>query len=507
VSDDEDDANDAEGIKEAAKRGGELNDAFEGASLPNDAAPTMLQLVTAPVRQQLSGRSDVAARKAVSGRRYVRKPRQPHPECAVPRKTTQRQHSETAARATASAAQGAALSAWQAQGHADDDAHTQSSGLERPDSAADLVLEAAISEPQQKSDGEPSPDPSVRATSPIRVTGDAGQFDDLIVKSKVLGFDLLFGDEADEYAATTPAERASFTPRSVQALSSVREPLCVLSVDDPIDATGDGNVSESGGATVVGVATPAMQAIVAAATPTPPNMERELLLFGEDAISIANPIAPTPSGLDSEATPPSSAFKGDEKMQADTVDRLAKECINSMPLEWKQLLFTFGSRASLPVEKRVKMLLRRLRKTNSVGICRNMLRAIKHLKRYLQANGLNITDLSADVLIDSLEEYDDSALLRAKDRKAQRAAVGKAARRNDRGGATATYPVFLGYSSMRNRCGLPLELTDVVKEVAKAGPGMPAIQPMMGFEDVRYRRDVPPCQFSHVSSVTDDTWQ
>ena len=87
---------------------------------------------------------------------------------------------------------------------------------------------------------------------------------------------------------------------------------------------------------------------------------------------------------------------------------------------------------------------RRLLKA-SIGQVSNMRRAALHLAEYLESNEMSETCskvVAADTLIDSLEEYDDSARAKAKARAAKRAAKNLPPRRNDRGGATATMPIF-----------------------------------------------------------------
>ena len=68
---------------------------------------------------------------------------------------------------------------------------------------------------------------------------------------------------------------------------------------------------------------------------------------------------------------------------------------------------------------------------------------------------------------------------------------GKPPKRNDRGGETATMPIWRGYKLWQNKAGLNIKaVLDAVKEVAMAGPGMPAVQQMTpidafaAFEDI-----------------------
>ena len=84
-----------------------------------------------------------------------------------------------------------------------------------------------------------------------------------------------------------------------------------------------------------------------------------------------------------------------------------------------------------------------------------------------------------DALMDSLEEYDEGAQDRAAKRRKKAHDDGRRARKNCRGGKTATMPIYYGYVNFRKVLGLPVLTPPELKEVAKAGPGMPAVGSMM----------------------------
>ena len=104
---------------------------------------------------------------------------------------------------------------------------------------------------------------------------------------------------------------------------------------------------------------------------------------------------------------------------------------------------------------------------------------------YLRDNGLDPCTFTADALIDALEEYDLSARENAAARASKAEAKGKRKRRNDRGGETATKPIFYGLRRLRSTLGIPLDICDEVKEVAKAGPGMPTVARMLSLDHVK----------------------
>ena len=179
------------------------------------------------------------------------------------------------------------------------------------------------------------------------------------------------------------------------------------------------------------------------------------------------------------------AWQGLDAKAAAQCEALATKLVASLPPEWEPLLYSFGKDVSLAVSVRKARALGRLRKCKSIGVLRNAHKGLTHLIDYLRTNGLSLMSLTADVIICSLEEHDDNARARAAARAAKREAKSLPPRRNDRGGETATYPVSLGYLALAKRLGIPLALSDEAKEVAKAGPGMPAVQPMMRLDSLR----------------------
>ena len=173
-----------------------------------------------------------------------------------------------------------------------------------------------------------------------------------------------------------------------------------------------------------------------------------------------------------------------EQAENAKVQRAAKECIDTMPPAWREQLCSYGGRARLPIRKRIALTRKKLERL-SYGQLSGLRRAIAHLHRYLRDEKLCFEDVACkDVCIDALEEYSDAAKRAARERAAKRAAKRLPPRRNDRGGATATMPIYLG---MRRLAKLGIDIAvpdDDVKEVARAGPGMPAVQPLMSLASV-----------------------
>ena len=180
-------------------------------------------------------------------------------------------------------------------------------------------------------------------------------------------------------------------------------------------------------------------------------------------------------------------FEGLDEGEAVKAAKAVDEILGCVvKLGWADHLLTWGAKPQLGIMKRTQRARKRLMKA-SVGQLGNMRRASMHLIDYLESNGL--TDaceerVGPDTLIDSLEEYDECARARAQQRAVKRSAKNLPPRRNDRGGATATMPIFLGYSSLEKKLGLPVEASNSpeVKATAKAGPGMPAVRPMMNLK-------------------------
>ena len=184
-------------------------------------------------------------------------------------------------------------------------------------------------------------------------------------------------------------------------------------------------------------------------------------------------------------------FVGEEAVQEAKKAKVVDEILSTIPPSWDHLLFTFGQTPALSPAKRRVRARKRLLKA-SIGQCGNMRRALKCLVPYVaededvRAALLERCELPPDACISFLEDYDEAAQERAEQRAAKRAALSLPPRRNDRGGQTATMPVYLGLEACRKRIGLPFcSETEAVKDVARCGAGMPAVQPMVNLLDVR----------------------
>ena len=183
----------------------------------------------------------------------------------------------------------------------------------------------------------------------------------------------------------------------------------------------------------------------------------------------------------------SSPFQGVDAGEKEKVAKVADQILSGIArLGFTDKLMSWGAEPQLGLMRRVQKAKRRLLKA-SFGQVTNMRRAVTHLAEYLESNEMSETCsqvVAADTLIDSIEEYDDSARAKAKARADKRSAKNLPPRRNDRGGATATMPIFLGYVGLEKKLGLPIEASaqPEVKAAAKAGPGMPAVQPMMNLK-------------------------
>ena len=187
----------------------------------------------------------------------------------------------------------------------------------------------------------------------------------------------------------------------------------------------------------------------------------------------------------------SEAFAGEEEVQEAKKAKVVEDILSTIPHSWDHLLYTFGQTPALSAAKRRVRARNRLLKA-SPGQCANMRRALKSLVPYVaededvRAALLERGSLPPDASISFLEDYDEAAQARAEQRAAKRAKSGLPPRRNDRGGRTAAMPVWLGLEGCRKRLGLPFHCdSESVKEVARCGAGMPAVQPMVNLLDVR----------------------
>ena len=106
-------------------------------------------------------------------------------------------------------------------------------------------------------------------------------------------------------------------------------------------------------------------------------------------------------------------------------------------------------------------------------------------RSYCDANELRRDTFECDALIDALEQYQDAAAKAAFDRAEKRAASGRPPRKNDRGDATATKPVYEGCLALKKKLGLPFEANEDVAEVARVGPGMPQVGTMHKLDHMR----------------------
>ena len=293
----------------------------------------------------------------------------------------------------------------------------------------------------------------------------------------------LFGDDADDALAAAPEAPAAagFVP---VLFGDDADEASVHTLEETSGESANGGVSggASGGASG-GVSEQPLPTQGGGAQEPPRGDEAEAEGDGEKREASAGA-----SGGSTRKRKRGPAFVGIDDEEADEVANIVNDIFLLMPGPWKANLMGFGAQPSLSPMKRERSARKRLLK-QSKGIVSNMRRALRHLVSYIEENELEEATknrVSADILIDSLEDYDTCARGKARERAAKRAKTGKQPRRNDRGGATATMPIYMGYASLETRLGLPLEATSVseVKEVGRAGPGMPAVQPMMNLRAV-----------------------
>jgi hypothetical protein len=304
-----------------------------------------------------------------------------------------------------------------------------------------------------------------------------------VAPSRESGAPALFGDDADEAFAAAPEAPAvaGFVP---VLFGDDADEVSVKALEEMSSESANGGVSggASGGASGDDSAQPLPTQGGGAQEP-PRGDEAEAEGDGERREASAGA-----SGGNTRKRKRGPAFVGIDDEEADEVANIVNDIFLLMPGPWKANLMGFGAQPSLSPMKRERSARKRLLK-QSKGIVSNMRRALRHLVSYIEENELEEATknrVSADILIDSLEDYDTCARGKACERAAKRAKTGKQPRRNDRGGATATMPIYMGYASLETRLGLPLEATSVseVKEVGRAGPGMPAVQPMMNLRAV-----------------------
>ena len=121
----------------------------------------------------------------------------------------------------------------------------------------------------------------------------------------------------------------------------------------------------------------------------------------------------------------SSPFQGVDAGEKEKVAKVADQILSGIArLGFTDKLMSWGAEPQLGLMRRVQKAKRRLLKA-SIGQVTNMRRAVTHLAEYLESNEMSETCsqvVAADTLIDSLEEYDDSARAKAKARADKRSA-------------------------------------------------------------------------------------
>jgi hypothetical protein len=178
-------------------------------------------------------------------------------------------------------------------------------------------------------------------------------------------------------------------------------------------------------------------------------------------------------------------FVGTDDKDAEKLKKVVDQLIQTFPNSWKEMVLSFGKPTKLSSEKRLRTYRKRMIKKGSVEIASRALRFAKFILQYQWENHLGPLDMSADVLIDAFEEHQDLAEARAKARAKKATANDKKPRRNCRGGKTATLPMYYGARTLGASAGLPVDFDHPeVKEVARAGPGMPAVKRMTSIKTI-----------------------
>ena len=183
-------------------------------------------------------------------------------------------------------------------------------------------------------------------------------------------------------------------------------------------------------------------------------------LFGDESVNDTIDV----SDAIEMATGETTEFIDPDDVATLNKQRLVDNIFNMMPAEWDEFFLSYSRslEVTLPAERR-KRTAKRLLMDMSEGQVKSAWRFVRHYVSYLTANELPRATFTCDAMIEALELYRSTAKAAAADRTAKNAARGKRATR-DRGGATATMPVFLGARVIRKACGLPFELNDDVKE-------------------------------------------
>lgn len=150
-----------------------------------------------------------------------------------------------------------------------------------------------------------------------------------------------------------------------------------------------------------------------------------------------------------------------------------------MPAEMLACICTRDQRSIVtqPIRMRIA---RGLLGRKGKGVVGNALRALKYHLAFCKMQSLPTHPIALDVLAWELEEHRSAAIKSAETRKRKRACEGKTPRRNCRGGKCATGPLRLGFQTLATALGLSIPASDpMIRAIAKAGPGMPAIRSML----------------------------
>ena len=212
---------------------------------------------------------------------------------------------------------------------------------------------------------------------------------------------------------------------------------------------------------------------------------------GEGESAPADGMQADPSAVNARAEQPAaSALTWEEQRDAADVERLAAKLMRAMPPEWREQLMAYGQEPALPLHKRIARTRKRIVAKWSSGQLSATIRAVEHLSRYCSDEGVPLADIRAkDVMLDAMQEYDESAQAAAAERARKRAEKGLPPSKRCRGGRTATMPIYYGACNL-SKLGISVAAPDPdVKEVARAGPGMPTVQPMMNLSSVEALED------------------
>ena len=124
--------------------------------------------------------------------------------------------------------------------------------------------------------------------------------------------------------------------------------------------------------------------------------------------------------------------------------------------EWIADLFSFGGETTLPETKRLERLEKKMLNKLSFGQVACMRSSLKHQSTtpFALRTTSPCTPDTPDILIDAL---DDGARARASKAAEKKKKDKKPPKRNDRGGETATMPIWRGYKLWQNKAGLNIK--------------------------------------------------